>query len=155
MAEFKKILYATDFSDLSAWALDTAVYLARVCSAELHCLHVLDDSYQYWLTMESVAVPAVPSTEELVKAAEKQLETFVKDRVPEERHAVRAVLTGRPFLEIIHYARGQNIDLIVLGTHGRSGLSHVLMGSVAEKVVRKSPCAVLTVRNPNHPFEMP
>jgi len=59
---------------------------------------------------------------------------------------VPAVLIGRPFAEIIKYAQAQSIDLIVIGTHGRGGLSHMLMGSVAEKVVRKSPCPVLTIR---------
>ena len=62
---------------------------------------------------------------------------------------------GAPFLEIIRYAKENDVDLIVLGTHGRSGLAHVLLGSVAERVVRKSPCPVLTVRHPEHEFVMP
>jgi nucleotide-binding universal stress UspA family protein len=65
------------------------------------------------------------------------------------------VLVGTPFVEIIHYARDQSIDLIVLGTHGRSALAAMLLGTVAEKVVRKAPCPVLTVRHPQHKFEMP
>ena len=68
---------------------------------------------------------------------------------------VRELRKGSPFLEIVRYAKDKNIDLIVLGTHGRSGLSHVLLGSVAERVVRKAPCPVLTVRHPEHEFVMP
>ena len=65
------------------------------------------------------------------------------------------VRTGVPFLEIIRYAKELEIDLIVLGTHGRTGLAHVLLGSVAERVVRKSPCPVLTVHPKGHQFVMP
>ncbi|KPK85811.1 MAG: hypothetical protein AMJ81_02655 [Phycisphaerae bacterium SM23_33] len=155
MAEIKKILYATDFSDLSVCALDYAVYLARVCSAELHCLHVVDDSYQYWVSLEATTIPPGPTVEELVAAAEKQLDGFLAERVPADLLATKAILRGRPFVEIIRHARGRNMDLIVMGTHGRTGLSHVLMGSVAEKVARKSPCPVLTVRHPEQAFEMP
>ena len=62
---------------------------------------------------------------------------------------------GEPFVEIIRRARKDSVDLIVMGTHGRTGLDHVLFGSTAEKVVRKSPCPVLTVRLPGRRFSMP
>jgi nucleotide-binding universal stress UspA family protein len=62
---------------------------------------------------------------------------------------------GKPFVEIIHAARADNVDLIVIGTHGRTGLAHALMGSVAEKVVRKASCPVLTIKHPEHEFLMP
>jgi universal stress protein A len=65
---------------------------------------------------------------------------------------IRAVVDGSPKVEIIQYARKQNIDLIVLSTHGRTGLTHVLVGSVAETVVRTAPCPVLTVRPETHRF---
>ena len=68
---------------------------------------------------------------------------------------VRVCRQGTPFLEIVRYAKDREIDLIVLGTHGRGGLAHVLLGSVAERVVRKSPCPVLTVRPTEHQFVMP
>ena len=68
---------------------------------------------------------------------------------------VKVVRQGPPFLEIVRYAQEANIDLIVLGTHGRGGLAHMLLGSVAEKVVRKAPCPVLTVRHPEHEFVAP
>ena len=73
----------------------------------------------------------------------------------EGKLVVRATAQGTPFLEIIRYAKEKDIDMIVMGTHGRSGLVHMLMGSVAEKVVRKAPCPVLTVRPEGHKFVMP
>jgi nucleotide-binding universal stress UspA family protein len=66
--------------------------------------------------------------------------------------AVIATIVGSPFYEIVRYATEQQIDLIVIGTHGRGPLGHMLLGSVAEKVVRKAPCPVLTVRHPQHEF---
>ena len=155
MAEIKRILYATDFSDLSAYALHYAAYLAERCGAELHCLHVVDDSYQYWLSMEVTTIPAGPPIDELLAAARKQLGEFLADKVPEGVAVTTKVLSGRPFVEIIRFARRQKMDLIVLGTHGRTGLRQVLMGSVAEIVSRKSSCPVLTIRHPEHSFEMP
>jgi nucleotide-binding universal stress UspA family protein len=68
---------------------------------------------------------------------------------------IRVIRQGPPFLEIVRYAKETAIDLIVIGTHGRTGLAHVFMGSVAEKVVRKSPCPVLSVRHPEHEFIAP
>ena len=65
------------------------------------------------------------------------------------------LVTGSPFLQVVRMARKEGVDLIVMGTHGRTGLAHVLMGSVAEKVVRKAPCPVLTVKHPEHEFVMP
>ena len=72
-----------------------------------------------------------------------------------DKPIVREVRVGAAFMEIIDYARGNEIDLIVIGTHGRSGLMHILMGSVAERIVRKSPCPVLTVKPEGHQFVMP
>jgi nucleotide-binding universal stress UspA family protein len=68
---------------------------------------------------------------------------------------VSEAVVGRPFMEILGYAKDRHVDLIVIGTHGRSGLRHVLLGSVAERVVRKAPCPVLTIRHPEHDFVMP
>ena len=155
MVEINRIVYATDFSGPSERALGYAIYLARQCSAELHCLHVVDDSYQYWMTLDAAAIPAGPPVEEIAEAAEKQLGEFVASKVPAELKAVKRIVRGRPFVQIIRYAREKKADLIVLGTHGHGGLAHILMGSVAEKVVRKSPCPVLTIRHPDHEFEMP
>ena len=155
MAEIRKILYATDFSDLSAWALKYAAFLAKRCSAELHCLHVVDDSYQYWLSFDAATIPAGPPVQDLIASARNEMDKFLAAKLPDDVPAVTKVLGGRAFLEIIRYARSHDMDLIVLGTHGWSALRQVLMGSVADKVVHKSPCPVLTVRHPEHSFEMP
>lgn len=155
MTDIKQILYATDLSPLSKVALDYAVYLAGKLGAELHVVHVVDDSYRYWLTMEVATVPAGPPVEELISAAQTQMGEFLAHKVPAGVTTIQRVIRGQPFVEIIRYAREHHMDMIVMGTHGRTGLTHVLMGSVAEKVVRKSACPVLTVRHPEHEFEMP
>jgi nucleotide-binding universal stress UspA family protein len=156
MINVTDILHATDFSDLSIHALKYAEYLAGKLSARLHCLHVVDDTYQqYWLMAEMPAVPVGPSIEEVVAASKRQLETFIAANLAPELARVEVVRRGKPFLEIINYARENRVGLIVMGTHGRTALRHVLMGSVADKVVRKSPCPVLTVRSPEHGFQMP
>ncbi len=93
---------------------------------------------------------------DLEQSARKQLEAQLS---PEERVKYQAhleLVNGMSeFVEIIRYAREKNIDLLVLGTHGRGAIAHMLMGSVAEKIVRKAPCPVLTVRHPEHEFVMP
>ena len=155
MVEIKKILYATDFSDLSAWALQYAVSLAVKCDAELHCINVVDDSYQYWLTFDAATLPAGPAIEDLLPAAERQLDDFLEGKLPPDLPVTKRLLRGRPFVEIIRYARENDMDMIVVGTHGWGALRQALMGSVADKVVRKSPCPVLAVRHPEHRFEMP
>jgi nucleotide-binding universal stress UspA family protein len=155
MIQIKRILYGTDFSELSRYALQYAAYLARQCQAQLHCIHVVDDSYQYWVAFDLTTVPAGPPVEELLSAAQKQLRTFLAKDDLQGLEVTTAVMHGKAFVEIIRYARENDINLIVMGTHGRTALRQVLMGNVADKVVRKSLCPVLTIRHPDHPFEMP
>jgi universal stress protein A len=88
-------------------------------------------------------------------AAEKSLATVLDPKWAAGRTVIQAVVDGSPKAEIIKYARKQNIDLIVLSTHGRTGLPHMIIGSVAESVVRTAPCPVLTVRPEGHQFVMP
>ena len=152
----KKILYPTDFSDLSLCALPYATALAEQFGAELHCLHVVDDTCYYWMGASESAVPMMAGRDELWQSSEKQMTEFSSQRLGKlQSGAVTKMIAGRPFLEIIRYAKDEEIDLIVIATHGRGGLASVLLGSVAEKVVRKSPCPVLTVRHPEHEFVMP
>ncbi len=153
--EIRQILHPTDFSDVGSYALEYARKLAQAYGATLHCVHVVDEAYQY-LSMGPDSVPIGPPTEDLVNAAEKQMDRFVRERLAGATFPVtQSVLTGRPFMEIIQYARDQAIDMIVIATHGRTGLKHVLFGSVAEKVVRQAPCPVLSIRHPEHEFIMP
>ncbi len=149
MIKPKRILAATDFSDHSNEAMEYACSLSETFNAELHILHVLE--------MHASSTPVFagglalnPMVQESREAAEKALLDEAGGR-----EAIRATAVGPPFLEILRYAHDQEIDLIVMGTHGRSGLIHVLMGSVAERVVRKSSCPVLTVPHPSHEFKLP
>ena len=156
MIKLERILFPFDFSDLSLHGLRYARSLAESYGAELHVLHVLDEAYQYWMAMGPNSVPVGPPPEEMLAASTKEMEAFVQEHLTGASFPLKTeVCIGRPFMEIIRYARDHQIDLIVLGTHGRSGLKHVLLGSVAERVVRKAPCPVLTIRDPEHDFIMP
>ena len=146
---FKRILAATDFSEYSNEAIEHACALADTFSSELHLLHVLE-SHISSTPVFGAGLALSPRVQESREAAEKGLE-----QVAPGREAIRATAEGPPFLEILRYAKDNDVDLIVLGTHGRSGLAHVMLGSVAERVVRKAPCPVLTVRHPKHQFVMP
>lgn len=150
MIRLKRILLPTDFSELGAPAAEYACELAERFDADLQLLHIVEDPY-------TMVLPEYGGTgwmEEYVhKAAEasrKELEKHPAEPWRRKLRTDRAVRRGVPFLEIVDYARENESDLIVMGTHGRSGLMHVLMGSVAERVVRKSPCPVLTVRPAGH-----
>ena len=150
----QKILLPTDFSEYSAAATKYACELAMKFDAELHLLHTLETHISS--TPEfgfGLDLPKYVS--ESKAAAAKSLAGVLDPKWSEGRTVIHAVVEGSPKLEIIQYARKQNIDLIVLSTPGRTGLTHVLMGSVAETVVRTAPCPVLTVRPEGHQFVMP
>lgn len=154
--KLERVLFPTDFSELSLHALTYARSFAESYKAELHVLHVVDDAYQYWMPMGPGSVPVGPPMEELMSLANSELGKFAQEHLNGASFKiVTASAAGRPFMEIIKYARDRAIDMIVMGTHGRSGLRHALLGSVVEKVVRKAPCPVLTIRDPKHEFEMP
>jgi len=155
MISLKKILLPTDFSEYSDAAREYACSFVEKFGAELHLLHVLQDLVAMAPEPGMAFPPPGDYMKELQASAEQALAKRPGDSLPAETTVVREVRHGTPFLEIIRYAKEKEIDLIVLGTHGRSGLAHVLLGSVAEKVVRKAPCPVLTVRSKEHKFEMP
>lgn len=155
MIEIRNILHPTDFSPLSLHALEYAKFLAESTSARLHCVHIVDDALQYWMSTDMMAAPIAPPLDDLVAQATEHMKSFLSEHLEDMGKVQWEIRTGRAFVEIIRQARAKEADLLVMGTHGRTGISHVLMGSVAEKVVRKSPCPVLTVRSPEHDFEMP
>ena len=155
MISLKKILLPTDFSEYSEAARDFACSLVEKFGAELHLLHVLQDLVAMAPEPGMAFPPPGDYMQELEASARQALEKRPGESLSGDHTVVREVRHGSPFLEIIRYAKDNDIDLIVMGTHGRSGLAHVLLGSVAEKVVRKSPCPVLTVRPEAHKFEMP
>jgi nucleotide-binding universal stress UspA family protein len=152
----KRILAPTDFSANSRIAVDYACALAAQNDSELHLLHVLQD-IMVLAPPDPTGVYGLPANyEDRIRAAAEAALTALPDQIWPGRHrVVRALRQGSAFAEIVRYARENEIDLIVIGTHGRTGLAHVLLGSVAEKVVRKADCPVLTVRTTNHTFVMP
>lgn len=153
---FDKVLFPTDFSELSLSALCHARTFVEVFDAELYCLHVVDEAFQYWGAMGPESIPPGPQADELLESAASRMDQFQADHLSNLKGTpVTHVALGRPFAEIIRYAREQRISLIVMGTHGRGAIAHILLGSTTEKVVRKAPCAVLTVRAPDQNFVMP
>ena len=152
--QLKKILLPTDFSKYSAAAESYACEFAAKFGAELHLLHTLEQHYS--LTPEFGLGFAVPTQiSESKAAAEKALSGLLDPGWATNSNVIHRVIEGSPKTEIVRYARAENIDLIVISTHGRTGLSHMLIGSVAETVVRTASCPVLTVRPKGHQFVMP
>lgn len=146
MVKFEHILCPTDFSEPAKKALEYACELAAQYGAELHLLHVLPDPVAA-LTAYGPVVSAIPADwEENMRTQVNQQLADILDKNWEQGKTVqRAVSEGVPFAEIIRYAKDHAIDLIVMGTHGRTGFNHFIMGSEAEKVVRQAPCPVLTI----------
>lgn len=142
MLPIRSILHATDFSERSGHALHLACALARDYDARLTVLHVADTPAM--LFGEGVILADDP--EATLEHARRRLQSLA---IPEPTIAVvRRFEEGHPATRILEVAEALHVDLIVLGTHGRTGLSRLLMGSVAGKVVRKAPCPVLTVTAP-------
>jgi nucleotide-binding universal stress UspA family protein len=155
MIDLHRILVPTDFSKHSQNALRYAVAFGERFQAELVLLHVVQDLAMYVPDAVTLAPPFLPPVDQLTAAVRTALERVIDDYQLRGK-AVRAeIRQGTPFYEIIQFAKENDIDLIVMGTHGHTGLVHVLMGSVTEKVVRKAPCPVLTVRHPEHEFVHP
>lgn len=152
MITLKNVLVPTDFSVTSASALDYGREFARTFGATLHVLHVVENSLM-WAGPEAVGIDFVHLQEELATAARETLDRLVTSEDRVQLKAVPAVRSGNsPASEIAAYAKAEGIDLIVLGTHGRGMIGHLLLGNVAEKVVRIATCPVLTVHHPEHEF---
>jgi len=153
MISLKKILYPTDFSEFSLCAMPYALELSRHFESELHCLHVVEPSYMDSMlaaeTHEQTMLDQMGTIRQRMKEFEDE---YMKD---DRVRVVSKVLSGHPFEQIIGYARDQEIDLIIMATHGHGALSSMLLGSITEKVVRKSPCPIMTIRHPEHEFVMP
>ncbi|MDP6581804.1 MAG: universal stress protein [Vicinamibacterales bacterium] len=155
MTSTKAILVPIDFSDTSAQALHYAKEFARRFEKGLHLLHVVSDADVSPGTEAFWGFSDKEVQRRWIEVATAKLEGHCSDREQAAFGLRTAVEVGTPFVEIIRYARTHEIDLIVMGTHGRGAVKHLLMGSVAEQVVRQAPCAVLTVRHPSHKFEKP
>ena len=140
----KTIIIPTDFSELSDFAVEYAFTMTRQLGGKMIFLHSLD-----WANRTS------EKTDNLYIATKEQASTRLDDLVQRAEslglEAEARLTEGPPFLEIIRNAKSAGADLVIMGTHGRTGLSYLLMGSQAEKVVREAPCAVVIVKRPTPP----
>ena len=158
-----RILATTDFSKYSGFALEWAAYLAQCMKADLLLLHVLTE--EEGRIVEEVigegAVVQIPKgirqnvVADRKKKLNDQYEMVVSREIKAALKVEEEVRIGVPFLEIVRAAKERDVDLIVLGTHGRTGLSHALIGSVAEKVVHHAHCPVLSIKHPQYQFVSP
>jgi nucleotide-binding universal stress UspA family protein len=147
MILLKQILVATDFSDASAAAMDYGRALARTFGASLHLLHVMENPFLR---------PTAADPHAIKNATSRRLAGRLTDDDREALHGTAVLETSdNPADAIVEYAGAHGIDLIVMGTHGRGAMAQILVGSVAERVVRTAPCPVLTVRHPEHEFVVP
>lgn len=147
MLKLHRILCPTDFSEFSERAIRYACELAEQFHSELHLLNVLQD---YDAVAPGSGETFAPFTDWLPGLRKQSQEQLAKLPGPEwvsKMPIHRTTRVGAPIDEITKYAQEHNIDLIVQGTHGRRGIKHMLLGSVAENIVRYAPCPVLTVRH--------
>jgi len=146
--EIKKVLFATDFSEGAKNALPYACDIATRWEAKLYLVHVIYD-----MTKTAWYVPHSSLEDvyaDLEQSARKELDKTFIDEMRKYKDIEHIILKGTPYEEIVKFAETNNVDLIVLATHGRTGLDRLLFGSTAEQVVRYAPCPVLSVRLPKH-----
>lgn len=144
MAQIKKILCAVDFSEVSAKVAEYTTSLAKCHDAEVLVLYVAPSLSQY------VGFHVPPSSiqtvvQEIVEGADKSMEGFMAERMQGVK-ATSKVATGYAAEEILNEADSEDVDLIIMGTHGRTGIDRIIFGSVAERVVKSASCPVLTIR---------
>ena len=156
MITIKHILVATDFGPESTNALRYGRALAGRYGAQLHVLHVTQNLYLTAATTYGYAGVPFEAQEEIERTARARTEALLTEEDRRDLGAIATTVTDNsPAIAIVDYARENGIDLLVLGTHGRGALSHLVMGSVAERVVRMAPCPVLTVHDPEREFVVP
>jgi universal stress protein A len=147
MKPFEKILTAIDFSDSSDFAFEYALTLARQFQSELTVMHVINEP----VDLRGFYVPHISFEQlekEIEEGAEKMMEKFCQTKMGDFSGYTTTVVAGIPYEEIIRKAEETGASLIVLGTHGRTGIDHLIFGSTAERVVRGAACPVLTIRLP-------
>jgi nucleotide-binding universal stress UspA family protein len=143
--QFRHILAPTDFSEYSKKAVASALELARKFGAKLSILHVIElPPYP----IEGYVPPSLSATflDDLERQATQDLAELVPEAEADNVEVARMVAVGTPYRKIIEAAEAEDVDLIVMATAGRTGLSHLVMGSIAERVVRTASCPVLTLR---------
>ena len=156
MMTLKNILVATDFSDAAAGALDYGRELARRFDATLHVLHVVDDVGTRLMTASGLPYDVGKLQADLDDAERRRLDALVTEEDRRELHVkIVQFASAAPARGLVDYAAAARIDLIIVGTHGGGPVRHLLLGSVAERVVRTARCPVLTVHHPEHEFIQP
>jgi nucleotide-binding universal stress UspA family protein len=152
MEEIKKILVPIDFSDYSKKALQYSVQFAKSFGAGISLIYVIEPAvYPADFSMGQVAVPAADM--DLHERAKEELKNLADSEISDDVEVEIILKTGKPYVEIIEAATEIDSDLIIIATHGHTGVEHLLFGSTAEKVVRKAPCPVLTLREPIKGFK--
>jgi universal stress protein A len=145
----KKILAPIDFSEHSMNAMRSAMELAKDVGAEVHLVHVIAPHHHF------IPLPLATNVEQsrelareaaMLEQAEEELAHLKKDEFGDSKKVTTFAVIGHPVQKLIDYAKEQSIDLIVMATHGRSGIEHALLGGTTEKIVRNSPCSVLVIR---------
>jgi len=145
MAAKNLLIFPTDFSERSLSALPWVRKMADAMQADVRCIYVVEEP-QIYTTLDMGPV-AVPSVTELVRNAEGRLDSFIKTNLKAFGNAPKAsVLVGRPSEEIANYAKDNNAAMIIMTTHGYSGVKHLLLGSTTEGVLRHASCPVLSIR---------
>jgi len=151
METFRTLLVATDFGETSEAALGEGRAVARALGAELHVIHVVHDLAVHGGEWLGSAMSLRATQADAEEAARQRLDSLVSETDRQALGARTVVVTANSIPQaILDYADEANIDLLVVGTHGRGPLGRLVMGSVAEALVRTAPCPVLTVRHPRH-----
>jgi nucleotide-binding universal stress UspA family protein len=147
----RKILVPIDFSEYSKKALQYAVPFARQFSAKIYLLYVVEPTvYPADFSFGQIGMPNVEN--ELRVKGEQELQELITNEIKGAVPSEALVKVGLPFVEVVSFAKEQAIELIIVATHGHTGVEHVLFGSTAEKIVRKAPCPVLVVRAEERDF---
>lgn len=140
------IVYPTDLSQTSQAALPWVRRMAEALAAEVHCVFVVEEPQPY--AALDMAPLAMPDEGEILRSGEQGLARYVESHLAELGGRVRqAVVKGYAAEEIVRYSADQGAEMIIMSTHGYTGVRRVLMGSTTAEVLRKAPCAVLSVRN--------
>jgi len=153
MKNVKKILVPVDFSENCSVALDWAMSISEYIGAGVILFHALEVPYYLQRRANKILIIDKDIKEKVKKDTTKNLQTF-SEKYNNKITIAPEMSEGKAFIEIIKAAGKHQVDLIVMGTHGRTGLEHMLIGSVAEKVVRKAHCPVLTVKHPDFKFKL-
>ncbi len=152
MQMIKKVLVPVDFSDYSKSALSYAADFVKHFHAKVYLIYVVEPAiYPADFSLGQVAIPT-PDLD-ITEKAEMELKQLANEYLADEVESEVIIKTGKAFVEINEFARECDADLIIISTHGHTGVEHLLFGSTAEKVVRKAPCPVLSLREPIKGFK--